>query len=161
MQESASMPVSSTRTQQQVSLTAVYDDLTIVGPQKQAFKAFDHFTQLLAERGDLKLHKCRVLIPATQTPANQQAIATVKQQRDDQGLTLVHGCMLLLGGCVGSDGNIWQSTSFHRDRPLSYTHPRQLETRCHAIPISPPVDSILYHITPVIPVSRHTTRYHS
>ena len=89
----------------QVKLVAVYDDLTIVGPQAHAFKAFDHFTQLLAQRGDLKLQydKCRVLIPTPQAATDHTVTAAVQAQCTTRNLTLVHGCMSMLGGCVGSD----------------------------------------------------------
>ena len=95
-----------------VKLVAVYDDLTIVGPQKQAFEAFDYFAQLLAARGDLKLQraKCRVLIPTPITATNKSTTDAVEQQCHARGLTLVHGCMPLLGGCVGSDDAMANTT---------------------------------------------------
>jgi hypothetical protein len=88
-------------------LIAIHDDLNIVGPQQDAFNAFDLFQQRLVERGDLQLQpsKCRVLIPETQLQHN--AIQNhIHAQATQRNLQMVYGSMEILGGCVGIDNTI-------------------------------------------------------
>jgi hypothetical protein len=84
-----------------VHLTAIHDDLTIVGPADAAFAAFDMFGRRLASRGDLTLRpdKCRVLIPTT-SATHIRDITTLAEAR---GVAVKIGAMTLHGGCIGSD----------------------------------------------------------
>jgi hypothetical protein len=85
----------------EVTLVAIHDDLTIVGPLKHALRAFDYFAELLAARGDLKLQptKCRLLAPAVLSPSH----ATIRQECESRSLAFLSGCMPLLGSYVGAD----------------------------------------------------------
>jgi hypothetical protein len=85
----------------EVTLVAIHDDLTIVGPLKHALRAFDCFAQLLQERGDLKLQpaKCRLLSPSLSAPCH----TAIRQECESRSLTFLSGCMSLLGSYVGAD----------------------------------------------------------
>ena len=85
----------------QVTLVAIHDDLTIVGPLEYAMKAFDYFNELLLQRGDLKLQptKCRVLSPSSITSTH----TAVQKECESRSLTFIAGCMSLLGGYIGTD----------------------------------------------------------
>jgi hypothetical protein len=86
---------------QDVHLTAIHDDLTIVGPAAAAFAAFDMFGRRLAARGDLALRpdKCRVLIPTT----SATHIRDISALAESRGVAVKIGAMTLHGGCIGSD----------------------------------------------------------
>ena len=84
-----------------VTLIAVHDDLSIVGPCDKAFAALQLLGELLETRGDLVLqpHKCRVVVPSDSI----QVISTVREFATPYGMTVHEGSMALHGGCVGSD----------------------------------------------------------
>jgi hypothetical protein len=90
-----------------VKLIAIHDDLNIVGPQTDAFKAFDLFKQRLSERGDLKLQpaKCRVLVPILQHATTYQHFE-IQEQAEDRQMQVIYGSMPILGGCVGIDDQV-------------------------------------------------------
>ena len=78
-----------------------------MGPQQDAFNAFDLFQQRLVERGDLQLQpsKCRVLIPETQLQHNVFQ-SHIHKQAIQRNLQIVYGSMEILSGCVGIDNII-------------------------------------------------------
>jgi hypothetical protein len=84
-----------------VTLVAVHDDLSIIGPSNKTFAAFQYFSEKLAERKDLELQhrKCRVLIPSNCI----QSISSITELAATYGMTVHSGSIALHGGCVGSD----------------------------------------------------------
>ena len=123
----------------QVTLVAIHDDLTIVGPLQHAMKAFDYFTELLSQRGDLQLQpsKCRVLSPSSTSSIH----TAVQRECESRSLTFIQGCMPLLGGYVGTDDVI--ATTIVKDT-VSSIYPL-LDALSHAKMPSPFAMLLLRH----------------